>query len=340
MITLEGHYFDGLQPIAEPAKMDFADDGEAVLTAGPVSERYVTDRLKVSPRIGSTDRFISLPNGGQFTCPDSAFLDSLPQESASEGPVAWLEARWGVALACVVVVLCSLLAAYFFGLPAAAERVAAHIPMETEQALGGQVLSWLDAKGWLRPTTLDPETQKAIRDGFDKLRSDLPLKKYYRLEFRSGGAFGANAFALPGGTIVITDAMAKAAVTPEEVLAVLAHEIGHVELHHTMRSLLQNSAVAIAVAAVTADAATLSAAIAGLPVLVAQRKYSREFEVAADEYAFRLLKQKGYSPAAFASIMERLAKKEGGKGSGGFAYLSTHPVTEERVQRARNAARE
>jgi predicted Zn-dependent protease len=337
MTTLEGYYFGGLHPVAEPAKMDFADDGEALLTAGPVLERFVAAHLKVSPRIGSTDRFISLPKGGQFTCPDSPVLDTLPQESPSEGPVAWLEERWGVALACVVVVLCSLLAAYFFGLPAAAERVAAHIPMETEQALGGQVLTWLDGKGWLKRTAIDAETQKTIRHGFDRLRTGLPLENYLRLEFRSSMTFGANAVALPGGTIVITDAMIKAAESPEEVLSVLAHEIGHVELRHTMRTLLQNSAIAIVVAAVTADAATLSAAIAGLPVLVAERKYSREFEFAADDYAFRLLKQKGYSPAAFASLMERLAKKEGAE-KAGFAYLSTHPITKERVQRARNAA--
>ncbi len=336
MTTLEGHYFDGLQPVAVPATIDFRDL-EAVLTAGSASETFVIAGLKVSPRVCSADRFISLPTGGQFTCADSPFLDSLPQESASEGPVAWLEARWGVALACVVVVLCSLLAGYFFALPIVAERVAAHIPMKTEQALGGQVLTWLDRQGWLRPTALDLETRRTVREGFDRLRNGLPLKNYYRLEFRAGGAFGANAFALPGGTIVITDAMVKTAETPEEVLAVLAHEIGHVELRHTMRSLLQNSIVGIAAAVITADAATLSTAIAGLPVVVAERKYSRDFETAADEYAFRLLKQKGYSPAAFASIMERLAKREGREG-GKFAYLSTHPVTEERVQRARAAA--
>ena len=337
MTTLEGHYFDGLQPVAVPARMEFRDL-EAGLTAGSVSETFVIASLKASPRVCSADRFISLPTGGQFACGDSTFLDSLPQESASEGPVAWLEARWGVALACVVVVLCSLLAGYFLGLPIVAEHVAAHIPMKTEQALGGQVLTWLDRQGWLRPTALDAETQKTIREGFDRLRSDLPLKNYYRLEFRAGGVFGANAFALPGGTIVITDPMVKAAETPDEVLAVLAHEIGHVELRHTMRGLLQNSIVGIAAAAITSDAATLSAAIAGLPVVVAERKYSRDFETAADEYAFRLLKQKGYSPEAFASIMERLAKR-GGTQKGGFAYLSTHPVTAERVQRARAAVR-
>lgn len=336
MITLEGHYFDGLQPVAVPAKMDFSDR-EATLTAGPVSKGYEIVDLKVSPRIGAADRFVTLPDGGQFACADHAFLDSLPGESASEGPVAWLEKRWGVALACVVMVLGTLLASYFYGLPAAAKRIAAHIPMETEQALGRQVLTWLDQNGWFKPTRLDSGAQKTIRDGFDRLRSELPLRNYYRLEFRLGAAFGPNAMALPGGTIVITDEMTKAAETPEEVLAVLAHEIGHVELRHTMRSVLQNSAVAAAVAAVTSDAASLSVAVAGLPVLVAQTRYSREFEGEADEYAFGLLKRKGYSPAAFASLMERLSKKYE-KDTGRPTYISTHPVTAERVQRARNAA--
>lgn len=311
-----------------------------MLTAGPISDRCATLQMRVSPRIGSADRFIMFPNGAQFSCADHSFLNSLPQESPSEGPVAWLEERWGVALACVVIIVCTLLAAYFFGLPAAAERIANRIPMETEQSLGRQALTWLDENRWFMPTKLDVDRQKPIMDGFDRLRSDLPLRGYYHLEFRSGAkTFGPNALALPGGIIVITEEMVRAAETTEEVLAVLAHEIGHVELRHTMRSVLQNSAVAVATAAVTSDAASLSVAIAGLPALLAQRKYSRKFETAADDYAFRLLKQKGYSPAAFASIMERLAKKDESE-MGPFAYVSTHPVTAERVRRARSAAAE
>lgn len=339
MITFEGHYFDGRQPVDVPAKMDFVGQ-EAILTTGLFSERYAVSQMEVSPRIGSTaGRFINLPNGGQFACADDAFLDSLPQESRSEGPVAWLEERWGVALACVAVVVCTLLAAYFFGLPAAAKRVAFRIPMGTEQSLGRHALSWLDKNGWFKATQIDPETKKTITDGFDRLRSDLRLKDYYCLEFRSGAVFGPNALAFPGGIIIITDSMIKISSNTEEVLAVLAHEIGHVELRHTMRSILQNSVVAVAAATVTSDAASLSAVVAGLPVLVAQTKYSREFETEADEYAFTLLKQKGYSPAAFASIMERLAKK-GEKETGALAYVSTHPITSERIRRARQAAAE
>jgi Zn-dependent protease with chaperone function len=338
MTTLEGNYFNGSQPISVSARMEFTDL-EATLSAGPVCLQCAITDLIVSPRIGSTDRFIALPNNGQFMCADQSFLDTLPQESPSEGPVAWLEKRWGVALACIAIIICALTVGYLFGLPVVAKHIANRIPIKTEQSLGNQALAWLEKQKWLAPSTLDADAQKPIVDGFIGLYIDLPMKDYYHLKFRSSKVFRANAFALPGGIIVITDEMVKTAETPEEVLAVLAHEIGHVELRHITRSVLQNSVLGTAVAAITADAASLSTVVAGLPMLLARTKYSREFETAADDYAFRLLKHKGYSPAAFASIMERIAKKEGDK-PGAFAYVSTHPLTAERVQRARNAASE
>lgn len=338
MITLEGQYFDGCYPIGREAKMAISNQ-EAALTASLVSARYKIDSLKVSPRISACYRFVTLPNGGQFGCADHAILDSLPQESRSEGVVAWLEERWVVALASVAVIFLTLIFAYFFALPAAAERVALRIPMETEVSLGEQALIFLDEQGWFGSTNLEFHIRREILAGFDMLCSDLPLREYHHLEFRSGGVFGPNAFALPGGIIVITDQMVEAAEDLEEVLAVLAHEIGHVELRHTMRSVLQDSVIGVLIATVTSDAASLSAAVTGLPVLVAQTKYSRDFESDADEYAFRLLKQKGYSPGAFAALMERLAKEKGHQMEA-FAWVSTHPVTSERVKRARDAAQE
>jgi len=331
--TLHGIYYDGRHPVGAQAELLFTGR-EAALTAADFSGRYYARRLLVSPRIGRADRFINLPDGGQFQCADHPFLASLPQESRSEGPVAWLEERWGVALAGVAVIAAILLSGYFYGLPAAAEHLAAKIPIETEQALGREALAWMDSNKWFRQTSLDKDRQKKIREGFEGLISNLPLRASYRLEFRDSHFTGPNAFALPGGSIVITDDMVKAAVSREEVLAVLAHEIGHVELHHTMRSVLQNSAVAVAVATVTADAASLSAAVAGLPALLAQTKYSREFEAEADDYAFRLLRQRNYPPAAFASLMERLEKKYE-KGQHALDFISTHPSTAERVKRAR-----
>jgi Zn-dependent protease with chaperone function len=341
MTTLEGRYFDGIKPLAVPASLKF-DARQVQLTSEgdcePVTGDFTAEQLKISARIGASERFITLPNGGQFLCADTAFLDDLPQDSPSEGPVAWLEQRWLVALGCVALICAMLLAGYFFGLPAAAEVIAKRIPMQTEATLGDQALSWMDDQGWLKPTALDSGKQKAILNDFAALYQGLPFEKHYRIYFRSSGFIGANAFAFPGGAIVITDKMIETAVTDDEVMSVLAHEIAHVELRHTLRSILQGSAVGLIAATVTADAATLSGAVAGLPVMLAQTRYSRSFEAEADDYAFRLLKEKGYSPDAFADLMERLSMAEPAM-RGAMTWIATHPATSERVKKARAAAR-
>ncbi len=335
MITVDGYYFNGQSPVRTPASMDLAGP-EVVLHTATKSERYSASRVYVSPRIGSADRFINFPEGGQFACQDGFYLDSLPQESPSEGPVAWLEERWGVAVACVAVIVGALLLLYFIALPMAAERIAGAIPIETEASLGKYVLQSLDEIKWFRPTGLDAGKQEIITADFDRLRAGLPLGGYLHLEFRSSRVLGPNAVALPGGTIVITDEMIKAAQEKDEIMAVLAHEIAHEELRHMLRRVLQDSIVGIMAVSVTSDAASLSLAVTGLPTLLVETKYSREFETAADEYSFSLMKQKGYSPLAFASIMERLAKTKTRPGH--FSYLSTHPLTEDRIARARAAA--
>lgn len=335
MTNLSGTYYNGLRPIGLHAEMKIDNMG-VVLTAGNIFERYSIYDVIVSPRIGSAPRFINLPNGSQFECKNHDILDTLPQESPTEGPVAWLEKRWPIAFVSVIMVFFLLALGYFFGLPAAAKHIVERIPIETEQSLGINAVAWLDKNGFLKPTNLGNNTQNEIIDGFKKLCKDLPFQKYYSLSFRSG-ILGPNALAFPGGVIIITDEMVKIAESNEEILAVLAHEIGHVELRHAMRNILQKSVVAISAASVTADATSLSAAVASLPLLLAQTKYSREFEYEADDFAFQLLKKNGYSPAAFASILERVANKHG-KNKGLFVYVSSHPGTSERVQRARNAA--
>lgn len=334
--ALPGLYYDGRQPVGSRATLVFARQ-EAALIGAAISTRYAVQDLRVSPRVARADRFIALPDGGQFQCADDPLLDHLPQDIPSEGPVAWLEARLPVALASVALIVSLLLAGYFFGLPVAAEHVVARIPIETERALGAQVLTWLDDNKWFGPTKIDPDIRAAIVADFDEIRHGLSREPLYRLEFRSSFV-GANAFALPGGTIVITDAMVHKAESVEEVTAVLAHELGHIERRHTMRHLLQDSAVAVVAATITADAASLSVAVAGLPAWFAQARYSREFEAEADEFAFQLLKRHHRSPAAFASLMERLMG-DNSDTERDFAFLSTHPATADRVQRARAAAR-
>ncbi len=334
--SLDGIHYDGRQPVGVKATLSIF--GTEVTLVGPeAAQHYRLPDLQVSPRIAHADRFVRFPDGGELQCPDSALLDMVPQES-SEGLIAWLEAKVVVAVLGIGAVIVAMLAGYFYGLPRLAEHIAARVPVETERAIGEQGLAWLDGQKWLQPTTVSQSVQIAVLQDFDALRRGLAQESHYRLEFRNAPKLGANALALPGGTIVITDALVHLAKSHEELAAVLAHEIGHIEKRHTLRLMLQNSMVVLVAATVVGDAATLG--VAGVPAVLAQAKYSREFESEADEFAFALLKQRGISPESFAKIMLRMAQQDQkSKSKQPAGFLSTHPLTKDRIERAREAAR-
>ncbi|MCR4301157.1 MAG: M48 family metallopeptidase [Sulfuricaulis sp.] len=333
---LKARLYDGSTPVPDQATLILSGP-MARLVSRRIDNQYPAGQLRVSPRIGQAERFILFPDGLQLQCPDADMLGRLPQEGATEGLVAWLEQRWWVALTSLTLLISGLLAGYFVGLPLAAEHISANIPIEYERTIGEQSLVWLDENKVFLPSKITPEGRQAIDEGFARLHAGLPLDGHYRLEFRSSPAIGPNALALPGGIVVITDEMIQKADSLGEALAVLAHEIGHVERRHALRSVMQNSVVAVLAATLTSDASSLSLVVAGLPAVLAQTKYSREFESEADEFAFWLLKQNELSPELFASMMERLAEDDRGKARL-WSFVSSHPVTAERIARARKAA--
>ena len=144
------------------------------------------------------------------------------------------------------------------------------------------------------------------------------------------------------------DDLVKLAQNDQQITSVLAHEIGHVRFRHGLRLALQGAGVAALVAALAGDAVTMTKLAVALPTLLLQNGYSREFETEADTYAFMRMKAIGLAPAHFADMMELLEKRrDAGKGkqdkdatpvetAGSQDYLSTHPASAERIQRARD----
>ena len=76
----------------------------------------------------------------------------------------------------------------------------------------------------------------------------------------------------------------------------LAHEVGHLYNRHSLRIVLQNSAVAVIIAAVTGDLTSITALSATVPTVLMQAKYSRDFEREADAFAFSYLKSVDIDP--------------------------------------------
>ena len=159
---------------------------------------------------------------------------------------------------------------------------------------------------------------------------------------RTSGKIGPNAFALPGGAIVLTDGLVDLARNDAQVSAVLAHEIGHVRHRHGLRQALQAAGLAALITALAGDAVSITSLAVTLPTLLLQNGYSREFEDEADSYAFQRLREIGLSPKDFAEIIARLEEfrsKDAGAtrsntGERNMDYLSTHPATARRIERA------
>ena len=327
-------YFDGRVPRARAARVRPAGPRLEIEVEGARRDCELA-AVRVSPPVMGAPRFVALPDGAQLLCAEGDWLRALSAEVRSESPAAGLERRIGVALGAVILVVALLLAGYFYGLPAAAEHIVKRLPVATRAALGRGVLAQLDARGLLRPSRLSPGRRESLRAYFRHLARGLPMEAHYRLVFRRSPLFGANAFALPGGIVVLTDKLARMGEA-KWVAAVMAHEIGHIEQGHGLRSVLQGSVVAALAAAVTGDAASLGAVVTGLPVVLLQARYSRRFETEADAYAHRLLQDRGISPVYLALVLDQL--RASGRGRKG--WLASHPPTEERMRAALRAAAE
>ncbi len=332
---LPATYFDGRTSRALPVTLHWhAADGTLDIR-GPTTElRYARRDVTVESRLGRGPRFIRFADGARCEVTDNDALDAILATWAPNPAGAWLhrlETSWPqVLVACVLLVACGW-AALHFGLPWGARKVAFLLPAGLTRTLGDQTLATLD-RTMLARTELTHERQLALRAEFTRFLAAAGIAAPHAIEFRAMRAGGANAFALPSGTIVLTDELVFLAADDREIVAVLAHECGHVAHRHALRAVLQNSAVFVVLALVTGDASSATAFSGALPAFLLQNRFSREFEREADTYAVDTLRRGGLDPAHLATMLERLTKGHGVTDSKALNYLSTHPPTPERIE--------
>jgi Zn-dependent protease with chaperone function len=181
---------------------------------------------------------------------------------------------------------------------------------------------------------LDEARRARVRAAFERVAVYAHLSHPARLEFRAGGEMGANALALPGGTVVVTDELVALSEDDDEIAAVFAHELGHLEHRHGVRAVLQALGIGTLVAGALGDFDSAGVATA-IPMLL-QLQYSRAFEREADAFAADVLADAQIDPRALGRMLARIEASEP-EGAELPAYLSTHPPTEER-RRALEAA--
>jgi Zn-dependent protease with chaperone function len=220
-----------------------------------------------------------------------------------------------------------------YGVPVLAGAAAERVPDSVVDFVGEQVLRAFDS-GSFEPSTLESSRQAALVRRFAQLR--LPpgaSAADYDIVFRQSASVGANAMALPSGTIVVTDDLVALSGHEDEIMAVLAHEAGHVTHRHGLRLMFQSSFASLWLTWMLGDVSGLAASASSA---LLDAKYSRDFERDADAFAIALLDDNQIPRTHFVRMLERLERSAsadtGEAGSGTvMSYLSSHPVTRERI---------
>ncbi|AAZ98030.1 putative Zn-dependent protease [Thiobacillus denitrificans ATCC 25259] len=326
MIRFAADYFDGETSRAHAVEAS-VDAGHLRVRGGAVDFAVSLDRVQVAPPAGQARSVVHLPDARELHSADAAALLELSRLSASARPERWahlLESRLGFALAALVVSILIVTAGLRWGVPAVAQLAAHALPGWVDERIGEEALALMDELS-LSPSTLPAARQQALTQKIaDQCRRQTCPS--YRLLFRDSKLFGANAMALPGGTVVVTDALVGLARHDEELLAVVAHELGHVRHRHGLRMALQSLGAGAILVAVTGDIGSVTDLAAGLPSLRLQSGYSRDMEREADAYALAWLNTACIPPTRFAAILGRIDDDASDTG-----LLDSHPGTRERL---------
>lgn len=342
--TIALDYFDGVSAKALTVQ-GLVQGQQLCLTAADWSRQYSLSQVRWPERTQGGSRTAHLPDGGSICTRNGAEWDAWIQQQVPMARPSWVvraQQSWRGAAAAVLILLALGTLAYLYAVPWTARALVALTPVSVDQTVGDVALQQVRAR-WLEPSHISEDEQRQIRSAFAQaIQAAFPQGNApsYDLSFQSG-KIGPNAFALPGGHIVITDDLVQLAHkagtdgTPM-LVAVLAHEMGHVRLRHGMRLLVQVGILGAVTSTLVGD---FSSVLAAVPALLGQADYSRQAEREADTESIRIMQAWGQSPAVINRFFELLRQDHLDASSSplGIAFAS-HPADKERVDRFTAAA--
>lgn len=346
-----GLYYDGRSAAAHHVEVSFEADALRLMEEDRelarwryAALRWVSGGPRNEVRLmaaGAGDARLVLSDPGTI----AALKTAAPQvfRGHSAGAHARRFALWAAASLAVV-------SGTYFGLPHFAETVAPLIPLKVEAQMGAQSREtvtqfWTPCEG----TKQSDLAKRTILGLVHRLTKTGQVPFPITVDVVNMGI--ENAFALPGGHIILTRDLIDKMQGPDELAGVLAHELGHVAERHGMIGLVQQMGLSALTSLLIGGGSNSGEIFVSAGATLSSVSYTRRLEARADDHALAFLAAAKISPKGFADFFERLEKegaaakdKPGAKKSPLAkldikipAFLSTHPPTPERAALARRA---
>lgn len=333
---LPARYANGRAALVHDAQVTLGEDA-LTLIAGGTQSQWPYDELR---RADDNNGRIALrrhPDTGERLMLE---LEHAPALKAA-APILFARRAMGresgVVVGALAAVALSLGGGLLIGVPMAAEPLARYMPPRYQEQIGEIAWSQINA---MTETCAAPEDQKgqaALVDLMTRLAEQAGVEAREKVDIFVVTAGFPNAFALPDGSIVVTQELIALAEAPEELAGVIAHEIGHVAHHHAMANVIRQVGAGIFFDVVFGGAGA-GQAIAIASVNLAALRYSRDDENEADIFALNALDAAQIDPGALARFFERIRDVEQEEGVDIPTLLNSHPPTAARIAAARARA--
>ncbi|MCG8317600.1 MAG: M48 family metallopeptidase [Pseudomonadales bacterium] len=247
--------------------------------------------------------------------------------------------NWSV-LVVIIMVLLLVPFGLFTNMGWVSKQIAEEVPADWERSLGKTVY----AQYKMGKQFLASDEGKAALNDLAMPLLNVVSQERYRFEIVVSNSQEVNAFALPGGYIVVNAGLILTADNASEVLGVLAHEMSHVTEQHGLRNVINTAGVFLLVDALLGDVSGVLAMLTNAAPLLINQSYSRQFEAEADAIGLQLLAKARIDPSGFVNFFEKMIALEQKQLESiedqntrelvedAMGFLSTHPATEERIE--------
>lgn len=208
--------------------------------------------------------------------------------------------------------------------------LAEKVPVSVEEKIGEQTFASIQASHRM---VNDPKLEKQLKAVTSRLLQGIDRKEI-QFRFHIAADTNINAFAMPGGYVVVNSGLLAAVKRPEELAGVLAHEIAHVTKRHGVRNIIQAAGLMVLVQSIFGNLSGLESVIVRGSQELLSQKYSRDFEREADAAGWEYLMAADIDPRGLIDFFKTLKSVQGVASTiekTPLQFLSTHPATDERI---------